>query len=434
MFLRPFSILITLCLGLGFLSLPRPVQSLPLNAIAQVNAASTALDFFNQGVKRLQQGDLEAAINSFNEAIRLNPNYAQAYGNRGIAYSRLQQYDKALADYNQFIRFNPNSAVAYYNRATLYDKLGDSQKAIADYAQAIRLNPNFTQAISGREIAQNKLRTPQQSISTTNALAQYFSNGRNAKDFFVQAMDKYDKADFDGAIVDFSQAIQLKPDYAQAYMGRAMAYKGLGDLENQITELRKAAELLQKQGDTEAYQTTIDLIKVTQDLIDSIRSNPNSKLAFAELFFNYGIEEWKKGNFVQSLAQFNLAIRLNPNDAIAYILRGDAYFELGEYQKAIADYTQAIRLNPNDARAYLFRGNAYGQLKEYQKVIADYTQAIRLDPNYADAYNLRGLVYEMSGNRQKAITDLEKAANLYQQRGDTAQAQKVLDLLKELQQ
>ncbi|AKV71210.1 tetratricopeptide repeat protein [Microcystis panniformis] len=37
------------------------------------------------------------------------------------------------------------------------------------------------------------------------------------------------------------------------------------------------------------------------------------------------MEYGKKGNFVQSLAQFNLAIRLNPNDAIAYILRGDAY-------------------------------------------------------------------------------------------------------------
>ncbi len=102
--------------------------------------------------------------------------------------------------------------------------------------------------------------------------------------------------------------------------------------------------------------------------------------------------------------------------------------------QAIAGFNLVIRLNPNDASAYLFRGNAYGQLKEYQKAIADYTQTLRLDPNYADAYNLRGLVYGMSGNRQKAITDLEKAANLYQQQGDTAQAQKVLDLLKELQQ
>jgi tetratricopeptide (TPR) repeat protein len=161
------SILVTLSLGLGFVSLPLPVQSLPVNAIAQVNSPSTAQDFLDQGVKRLQQGDLEAAINNFNEAIRLNPNYAQAYGNRGIAYSRLQQYEKALADYNQYIRFNPNSAEAYYNRATLYDKLGDYQKAIADYDRAIRLNPNFSQAISNREIAYNN-QFPQQQPPNSN--------------------------------------------------------------------------------------------------------------------------------------------------------------------------------------------------------------------------------------------------------------------------
>ena len=127
------SIVVTLCLGVGFASLPSPVQSFPLNAIAQINSASTAQNFFNEGVKRLEQGDLEAAIENFTQVIMLNPNYASAYANRGIAYSRLQEYNKALVDYNQYIQLNPNSAEAYYNRATLYDKLGDYQKAIDDY-------------------------------------------------------------------------------------------------------------------------------------------------------------------------------------------------------------------------------------------------------------------------------------------------------------
>ena len=175
------SILVTLSLGLGFVSLPLPVQSLPVNAIAQVNSPSTAQDFLDQGVKQLQQGDLEAAINNFNEAIRLNPNYAQAYGNRGIAYSRLQQYEKALADYNQYIRFNPNSAEAYYNRATLYDKLGDYQKAIADYDRAIRLNPNFSQAISNREIAYNNQFPQQQPPNSNPAKVPVPPNSKPAK-------------------------------------------------------------------------------------------------------------------------------------------------------------------------------------------------------------------------------------------------------------
>jgi tetratricopeptide (TPR) repeat protein len=175
------SILVTLSLGLGFVSLPLPVQYLPVNAIAQVNSPSTAQDFLDQGVKQLQQGDLEAAINNFNEAIRLNPNYAQAYGNRGIAYSRLQQYEKALADYNQYIRFNPNSAEAYYNRATLYDKLGDYQKAIADYDRAIRLNPNFSQAISNREIAYNNQFPQQQPPNSNPAKVPVPPNSKPAK-------------------------------------------------------------------------------------------------------------------------------------------------------------------------------------------------------------------------------------------------------------
>jgi tetratricopeptide (TPR) repeat protein len=175
------SILVTLSLGLGFVSLPLLIQSLPVNAIAQVNSPSTAQDFLDQGVKQLQQGDLEAAINNFNEAIRLNPNYAQAYGNRGIAYSRLQQYEKALADYNQYIRFNPNSAEAYYNRATLYDKLGDYQKAIADYDRAIRLNPNFSQAISNREIAYNNQFPQQQPPNSNPAKVPVPPNSKPAK-------------------------------------------------------------------------------------------------------------------------------------------------------------------------------------------------------------------------------------------------------------
>ncbi|MCZ8225892.1 MAG: tetratricopeptide repeat protein [Microcystis sp. LE19-84.1B] len=175
------SILVTLSLGLGFVSLPLPVQYLPVNAIAQVNSPSTAQDFLDQGVKQLQQGDLEAAINNFNEAIRLNPNYAQAYGNRGIVYSRLQQYEKALADYNQYIRFNPNSAEAYYNRATLYDKLGDYQKAIADYDRAIRLNPNFSQAISNREIAYNNQFPQQQPPNSNPAKVPVPPNSKPAK-------------------------------------------------------------------------------------------------------------------------------------------------------------------------------------------------------------------------------------------------------------
>ena len=62
------------------------------------------------------------------------------------------------------------------------------------------------------------------------------------------------------------------------------------------------------------------------------------------------------------------------------------------YDKTISDYTEAIRLNPNDAKAYINRGNAYSYwdyagIKGGNKAIADYESALRIDPNHSDARN-----------------------------------------------
>ena len=60
--------------------------------------------------------------------------------------------------------------------------------------------------------------------------------------------------------------------------------------------------------------------------------------------------------------------------------------------------------------------------------------AIVLNPNDVDAYYNRGIVYRKLGEAQKAIADLQKAATLYQQQGDTASAQKILDVLRKVSQ
>ena len=73
-------------------------------------------------------------------------------------------------------------------------------------------------------------------------------------------------------------------------------------------------------------------------------------------------------------------------------------------------------------------------LEQHQKAIADFNQALRLNSNFADAYSGRGFAYLVLGESQKAIADLQKAANLFQQQGNTAKAQQILDALKVFQQ
>ena len=78
--------------------------------------------------------------------------------------------------------------------------------------------------------------------------------------------------------------------------------------------------------------------------------------------------------------------------------RGNAKAELKRYSEAIADYDKAIELDPNFALAYMNRGKAKAELKQYSEAIADYDKAIELDPNFALAYTNRGVTQKLNSN------------------------------------
>ena len=73
------------------------------------------------------------------KAIKLNPNVADAYFNRGAIYEILQKYQQAIKDYTQAIKLNPNFAEAYQNRGNAYKALGKNAEAEKDFAKAKEL-------------------------------------------------------------------------------------------------------------------------------------------------------------------------------------------------------------------------------------------------------------------------------------------------------
>jgi tetratricopeptide (TPR) repeat protein len=102
----------------------------------------TAEEWWGLGNKRYDSGDNQGAIADYDKAIKIKPNYANAYNNRGSAKYNLGDKKGAIADYNQAIKIKPDYAKAYHNRAIAKSDLGDNKGASADYDKAMKIEPD----------------------------------------------------------------------------------------------------------------------------------------------------------------------------------------------------------------------------------------------------------------------------------------------------
>ena len=111
------------------------------------------------------------------------------------------------------------------------------------------------------------------------------------------------------------------------------------------------------------------------------------------------------------------------NLGTAYNNRGVGYASINQLDGAMADYNIAIELNPGLAEAYTNRGLAYGN-DDYERAIVDFNRTIRLKPTYATAYAGRCGAYVNKGDLDRAIADcsialqLEPDASTYRSRAD----------------
>lgn len=122
--------------------------------LATRRTSSEAEERYANGVALGEQTRWEEAISEFDEAIRLDPQFAPAYLNRGGAYFRLGQFERAIQEFDEAVRLNPRFAEAYVGRAVAYTVLGRDSEAQQDADRAAELG--FDPAVLKRVIEEAK--------------------------------------------------------------------------------------------------------------------------------------------------------------------------------------------------------------------------------------------------------------------------------------
>ena len=129
-------------------------------------------------------------------------------------------------------------------------------------------------------------------------------------------------------------------------------------------------------------------------------------------FKKRGDAKYELSYYKSAIADYDRALAINPQYAIACYNRGNAKYELSDYKGAIADYDRALAINPQYADAYINRGVARRQLGDTKGAIADYDRALAINPQDADAYYNRGLAKRQLDDFSGSIADLDQAIGM----------------------
>jgi hypothetical protein len=132
--------------------------------------------------------------------------------------------------------------------------------------------------------------------------------------------------------------------------------------------------------------------------------------AFAWLF--HGSSNKYLGDEFTPFADFQMAVNLDEGNYSIYALIGSTHAQTNSLEDALLALNRAILLNPQDARSYYFRGVVYSNQQDYSSAIQEYTTAINLQPTYLDPLFDRAQMYTRQGNLDAAMNDFNRILEL----------------------
>ncbi|MGO9631391.1 MAG: tetratricopeptide repeat protein [Xanthobacteraceae bacterium] len=319
-------------------------------------------------------GKKEAALASYDRALKVRPDCGEALSNRGVTLHELKRFEEALASYDRALKVQPDYAEALSNRGLTLHKLKRFPEALACYDRALKARPDYAEALSNRGLSLHELKRFEEALASYDRALKMRPDYAEALSY--RGLTLHELKWFVEALASYDRALKVRPDYAEA-----LSYRGLT-----LHELKRFDEALA------SYDRAL---KVQPD--------------YAEALSNRGLTLHELKRFEEALASYDRALKVQPDYAEALSNRGVTLRELKRFEEALASYDRALKMRPDFAKALSNRGTTLHELKRFEEALASYDRALKVQPDYAEALSNRGVALHELTRFEEALASFDRA-------------------------
>jgi tetratricopeptide (TPR) repeat protein len=275
-------------------------------------------DFFDAfhllALVQSQLGKREMALGSFDRALTLRPNHAEALSNRGVTLRELSRFEEALASYDQALTVRPDHAEALSNRGLTLHELKRFAEALVSYDRALDVRPDYAIALFNRGLTLHELKRFAEALASFDSALRVQPD--HAEALCNRGLTLHELKRFEEALASYERALIARPDYAEALSNRGMTLRELNRLEDAV----------------ESYDRALAL-----------------RPEFAKALSNRGNALHELNRFEEALASFDRALRIDPEYAEAFSNRGVTLHSLIRFQEALSNFDRALKFRPDHA-------------------------------------------------------------------------------------
>jgi tetratricopeptide (TPR) repeat protein len=360
-------------------------QNPPANSPPPKTEQEVKLDLLiSQARQDVAASRWDAAIESCDKALAIEPKHTVAFLVRGVAKDGKGQFDEAMKDLDLALAQGARDSVAvasrseaFYQKASMFYRRGEYLKTI------------------------------------DNAYFAILEKNSNADAHCIRAMAYLERGAIDRAIQSADRAINADPNSAQAYSIRGMGFTSKRNLDQAIKDHDKAVSLSNKSAQIIERRAAALLAKgdfkgAAQDIDSALKLEPTFADALCDRAFLFSLMKDQNKAF----NDLEAAIKINPNFARAHYLMGSAYLNTEKFARAIPCFDKAISLKASDAVAYCSRGYAQAGLDKHDLAVQDFSKALELDDKLVPAYQGRAKSYQRLKRVDEARADLASVKKL----------------------